>query len=360
MIFNSAGKLIMKYFKINGKVLEPVNTFCYLGFELKASGIVKHAMNTLYDKANKAMRPLLTSIARFNIPVKTSIKLFNAFISPIMLYNAENWTTLTDKKIQNFSNTSIFTNISDTKADILHRKFLKYILGVSKSCPNLAVYGETGEIPLSLKGFRLLINFWHRVTNLSDNTLAKKALLENITLRTNWITTVEKLLGYFRLTDFIDNPLLFKRKAISVIQMKFSDFWKKTIDEETSNRLQFYKSVKNEFKMEEYLTMPIFEYRKVITKLRCSDHPLEVEKGRHLNIPRENRICKLCPLGEIETEDHFLTRCPFFDRLKLKYELAHTEEIKDFVCNTDHNQLGQYLTEAFDIRKKRIEVLQQR
>lgn len=360
MIFNPAGKFIMKYFKINDKVLEPVNTFCYLGFDLKASGIVKHAMNTLYDKANKAMRALLTSIARFNIPVRTSIKLFNTFISPIMLYNTENWITLTDKKIQNFCTTSFFKNISDTKADILHRKFLKYILGVSKSCPNLAVYGETGEIPLSLKGFRLLINYWHRVTNLPDTTLAKKALLENITLRTNWIKTVEKLLGCFRLTDRIDNTLLFKRNTTSSIQLKFSEFWHKTIDEETSNRLTFYKSIKSEFKVEEYLKTPIFQHRKAITKIRCSDHPLEVEKGRHLNIPRENRICKICPLREMETEHHFLIRCPFFDRLKIKHGLPHTEQIKNFVNNTEHNKLGQYLTEAFDMRKKQIEVLQQR
>ena len=194
---------------------------------------------------------------------------------------------------------SINPDTYDTKADILHRKFLKYILGVSKSCPNLAVYGETGEVPLSLKGFRLLINFWHRVTNLPDNTLAKKALLENISLRTNLIKTVEKLLGYFSLTDAIDNPLLLKRRASSSTKLKFTDFWHKTIADEASNRLQFYKVIKNEFKFEEYLTIPIFESRKVITKIRCSDHPLEVEKGRHRNVPRESRICKLCPLGEV-------------------------------------------------------------
>ena len=34
--------------------------------------------------------------------------------------------------------------------DALRRHFYKYILGTSKSCPNMAVYGETGEIPLSL------------------------------------------------------------------------------------------------------------------------------------------------------------------------------------------------------------------
>ena len=98
MIFNSAGKFIKNFFKVNGNPLEPVQTFCYLGFDLKASGTVKHAMNTLYDKANKAMHPLLNSIVRFNIPVKTSLNLFHAFISPIILYNTENWATLTNKK----------------------------------------------------------------------------------------------------------------------------------------------------------------------------------------------------------------------------------------------------------------------
>ena len=57
MIFNPSGKMIQRYFSVNGQPLEPVQTFCYLGFDVKASGTVKHAMNTLYDKANKAMRP---------------------------------------------------------------------------------------------------------------------------------------------------------------------------------------------------------------------------------------------------------------------------------------------------------------
>ena len=338
MIFNSAGKYIKKAFNINGNILESVHTFCYLGFDLNASGTVKHAINILYDKANKAMRPLMNSIARFNIPVKTSLNLFHAFISPIILYNAENWGILTEKKLENFP-TTIFTGISDSKADILHRKFLKYILGVSKSCPNLAIYGETGELPLSLKGFRLLIIYWLRLTNQPDNNLAKKALLENITLRTNWIKTVEKLLGYFSLTDAIGNPLLFNKRAVSSIQVKFTDFWNKTKQEETSNRLQFYKAIKNDLKFEEYLTIPTFESRKVITKIRCSDHQLQVEKGRHHNVPRENRICKLCPLDEMETEDHFLMRCTFFDRLKLKHYIPLVNDSKTFMNNIDYNHL---------------------
>ena len=40
MVFNKSGRLIKKYFEVNGKMLEPVQTFCYLGFDIKDSGTV--------------------------------------------------------------------------------------------------------------------------------------------------------------------------------------------------------------------------------------------------------------------------------------------------------------------------------
>ena len=167
LIFNQAGRFIKTCFKLNQNTLEPMQTFCYLGFDLKASGTVKHAMNNLYDKASKAMHPLMGVIASFNLPVRTSIRLFHAYISPILLYSVENWATLTDKELQNITSETLFTN-TDRKIDILHRKMLKYILGTSKSCQNIMIYGETSEIPLSIKGYRLMVNYWHRVTNLPD------------------------------------------------------------------------------------------------------------------------------------------------------------------------------------------------
>ena len=42
MIFNKSGRMIKGYFQIDGKPLEPVRTFCCLGFDAKSSGTVKH------------------------------------------------------------------------------------------------------------------------------------------------------------------------------------------------------------------------------------------------------------------------------------------------------------------------------
>ena len=151
-----------------------------------------------------------------------------------------------------------------------------------------------------MKAFRLMLNFWHRVTNLSDSTFVKKALLENISLRTNWIKTVEKLLGDLSLTGNIDETHKFKEKTKKAMGERFSEYWSRTVNEDTA-RLLFYKSLKEQQGFETYLNIPNFENRKSIARLRCSNHSLHIEQGRHRNTPRESRLCKLCPSKAVET-----------------------------------------------------------
>ena len=149
LVFNYTGRLIKQSFTIGRTSLEPVQSFCYLGFAVKASGTVKHAIKTLYDKANKAMKPLFNAMARFNIPVKTAIRLFHTYISPISLYNAENFLLLTEKQLGSVTEETLIND--NCEINKIHKKFLKYLVGVGRSTPNIAAMGDTGEIPLSFK-----------------------------------------------------------------------------------------------------------------------------------------------------------------------------------------------------------------
>ena len=301
------------------------------------------------------MRSLMRAISRFNIPIRTSLKLFHTYISPIMLYTTENWMALSQRKLQNFTQDSIFLGTNNEKTDVLQRHFLKYILGTSKSCPNMAVYGETGEIPLSLKAYRLMLNYWYRLTKLPDNTLVKSALLENIHLRTNWIMTIEKLTNLFNLTELPGNLAQFKTKAEKNIRNKFILFWGKYTKNENAARMRFYNVIKTQFCFENYLDVPNFSQRRIIAKFRCSDHTLEIEKGRHNKIPREERLCKVCDCEEIETEEHFLIKCKFYDNLKSKYGIIQYEHSVNFLYETNLESLGRYLIDAFATRKAAYE-----
>ena len=346
MVFNKTGRLTKHNFNIKGEKLEHVQTFCYLGYEINSSGTNNHTINTLHDKVGKAMRPILRAIARFNIPTKISIKLFNSYVAPIMLYNVENWGEMTEKKIRNFSLNTLLTETKDAKANILHRKFLKYVLGVTKSCPNVAVMGETGKIPLILKGYRLMLQYWHRINNLPDETFVKKALLENIDIRSNWIATIEKLISCFNLSDSTQNASKLRCDAKRSIYSAYLDHWKNNIN---IHRLEFYCKYKSKFEFEQYLNISRFAKRKNIAKLRCSDHELEIEKGRHKKLPREARTCKVCHDDTVENEEHFLYECKFYEDIRTKTHFNPTVDTLFESDNLDH--LGDYIILALEKRR---------
>ena len=58
--------------------------------------------------------------------------------------------------------------------------------------------------------------------------------------------------------------------------------------------------------------------RILLSQFRISAHDLEIEKGRHRNIPRSERKCKLCNLNVVENEYHFLLVCHFYRNILKK------------------------------------------
>ena len=307
-------------------------------------------MNILNDKAKKAMHPLMGAIAKFDLPGRLGIRLFHTYISPIILYGVENWSILSDMDIEKFENLSPFNKTEKTKTDVAHRKLLKYVLGVSKTCHNLAVCRETGEIPLSLKGHRLMLNYWKRLTSLPDRSLAKKALIENANIRTNWIVTIEKLLRCYKLTHVPEKK--FKNTSKLLIPSYFVTHWKNKLLNEDISRLNTYKLINDDFSPPKHLDLP-YQLRKVISRTRCSNHPLEIEKGRHKNpiIPRQERFCKLCYDQVVEDEDHFILRCITYSHLRDHYQI-NQDNVQDVLNMEDQHRLAKFLLSAYELRER--------
>ena len=193
----------------------------------------------------------------------------------------------------------------------------------------------------------MLVQYWHRVTNLPNESLAKKALMDNIDLKTNWIRTVEKLMNVFNLSESINNPNKLRYEAKKSIRSSFSEYWKTTIN--TNGRLEFYNKYKNSFEFEEYLRIASFDKRKAITKIRCSDHDLEIQRGRHNGNNRAVRMCKLCKNNAIDNEEHFLFECSFYQEIRGITDFCSTKQSLFSLDNSD--RLGQYIMLAFCKRR---------
>ena len=104
----------------------------------------------------------------------------------------------------------------------------------------MAIHGDTGEVPLSIKGYKLVLDFWNRLNTLPETNLAKKALRENVNILTNWIMTIEKLLHTFNLTEITDNNQKFKLALKTNTKNYYKSLWETKIKIEDLTR--FYTS----------------------------------------------------------------------------------------------------------------------
>ena len=59
------------------------------------------------------------------------------------------------------------------------------------------------------------------------------------------------------------------------------------------------------------------EKRQCMSKLRCSNHSLAIEVGRHIKLQINERLCPKC--NEIEDEIHFISRSALFDTVRKKF-----------------------------------------
>ena len=79
------------------------------------------------------------------------------------------------------------------------------------------------------------------------------------------------------------------------------------VETKTGNKLRTNRKYKHLFQMEDYLSnFKEKRNRFMFTRLRCSAHHLQIERGRY-NVPKtpvEKRLCKYCNLNEIEGEYH--------------------------------------------------------
>ena len=378
VIFNSSGRILSGYtFQYRGNLLQVVKSYCYLGVDFFCSGTFRTGRINIMEKARKAMSPLLSIIPDFQISCGKSLDLFHSFIRPIALYNSENMTYLTLHQIQAIeeNKTTLWEYMKKSEVNILHQKFLKYILGVKRNCGNMATLGELGEFPLQIHGYLSLLTFWHRITLMNADTLVKKTL--NIVTAdgpnsSEWLATVKFLLKSFDMERYFLNPsdistAKFKSLCLSKFKDSFEHHWKEVITRETSsggksNKLKFYSSLKSSFERESYLdNVNNFFIRKNITKFRCSDHTLEIESGRHKNIKVDERTCKVCKT-EIEDERHFLFACPLYVELRSRYLNSNQEtDIINLLKCPDKGvafRIGNFIMKAMKLRKDTIYSLQ--
>ena len=91
----------------------------------------------------------------------------------------------------------------------------------------------------------------------------------------------ERQISYDELLNNVEILKYAHKRIKGRLRAYYEKIWKDTLFK--TNKSLVYRKHKTEFKMESYLTQVTnTSHRRALTKLRLSDHKLEVESGRHI------------------------------------------------------------------------------
>ena len=274
---------------------------------------MKDCIDNLLDRGRKAMFTILTKAREQNLAPDIQIDLFHKLVLPIISYGSELWAYEDLEKVDKF-----------------HLKFLRYVLRLNTGIPIPMIYGETGEIPVSIILKSRMIGYMCKLLNPNTNTLSQQVLgllskMHNDGYyTTKWFYKVISLLTEMDYVDILQNMNYVPPKILSQVYKTkakevFVTNWRNRMSNLT--KCDMYQLYKVDFEREKYLRVLQPNLAISLCKYRTSNHKLEVEKLRYVrpHIPRMDRKCTKCNLNETGNEIHHLLVCPIFEELRNRF-----------------------------------------
>ena len=249
----------------------------------------------------------------------------------------------------------------------IHTKYCKTVLGLKKTACNISTLSELGRLPIASFIKTQVMMYFVRINTNNINPLIKESLNVNKSLHDEgfytWYTLALNAFQEFDLDaeDFSNMDkcfhkikVPFKKEFKKVVHNNYIQKTKDKLSKLTDNsQLYLYNKIKHDIVLEEYLIKEKnFKNRQLIAEFRTSDHCLQIETGRYINIPHQQRLCTTCNI--LEDEYHFFlnchlnqqprnllintieNKCPSFTNMspmnRLDYILNPTSDLLSVVC----------------------------
>ena len=324
MQFNGNGHKCKDKFYLDNVLLENVQSYKYLGVLVCASGSFSLARHQILSKTKKVLFKLKGCLRNADMKPSLGLKLFDQLIKPICTYGSEIWCSDIVPKTNKRKEWFIEEIFYEQPIEHANVSFCKFLLGVNKKSGNMACRSELGRSPIATSILCMIAKFYDHLKS-SNHVLIKQALSESTKLYS------EKKQSWVSFFKIIEKELNFsisranKKSLKNHLKKRYTNYWKSTFYNQYIGKREgkfcTYTSLKNQFMYEPYLDqVKNFYDRRALTKLRISNHNLEIEQGRYKKppIPRDLRFCQFCNGNHNEKvigdEIHFLLKCPKFNK----------------------------------------------
>jgi hypothetical protein len=311
----------------NQAPIEIVGSYKNLGLNVTSKGkFSKGCASQLAVSATKAQHGLFSKCTVLNVTSPpTMLHMFDALVRPILCYGCEVWGVDFGMQVRQYLEPGAGAAVpfKTDEHEAVQKYFIKRVLEVCPSTPDMVIYGEVARLPLAFFRLHMIIKYWNRLCTTGNERLLKKSFLENVTLalrqKPSWCLSLQTMLAPF---GFVlrNDPQPFETDFVAKLKTGFIDNFLATLNTTTKLKFETYNNIRSgNFLIQPYLQGRNRLVRKCLARFRTGSHWLEIQRGRFTRTDRENRLCKKCNLGVIEDEAHMVFVCPMYAKLRVKY-----------------------------------------
>ena len=358
MVYRNGG-IIKKTetFYFDDKQLESVSYYKYLGILMSTRLSWSPAQRYLASQAERACYALNDVLYNCDFSFKIGMKLFDACVLPILTYGGE-----------------LFAQNVHNCLETVKLKYFKKLLGVGRNSNDAAVRGECGQYKVYVTCVLKTIKYWFKLLSQEEGTLLNSCYNMLFTScengKVNWASSVKQILSRYGFFDvWVNQGTQNVRQFLYNFEVRIKDCerqnWKADITR--APKLYYYCMFKTKYETELYLFTNLpRKVKKQYAKFRLSNHNLEVERGRHTGLQREDRLCSFCGiktnLNAVECEFHMLLECTLYQDLRsdspnVLFDRTLFNFVKIMSCkdNENINNVAWFIWKCFSKRKSTLD-----
>lgn len=286
--------------------IEQVASYKYLGITLDEMLSFALSYMELGASSSCALGSLINKCKTHkNMGLKTFDRLVEGGVFSIIDYGAE---------VTGFD--------SHRALDDVYNRASRYFIGLNKFCPLPCLSLEMGWLPNRRRRNLCVLRYYNQIHKMEDSRLPKKIYLATKNNNGSWANRVQTLLNEILLGHYWDTDSGIPMDIIKMmIREKSKEELFAAIDERPKLRTypEFVVGLQPSSHIRCHLPR---QYRSVISQLRCGILHLRIETGRFVHEKVQERICLLCDLGCVESEQHFVFECPFYSCERTEFMTA--------------------------------------
>ena len=330
--------------------IEVLDSFRYLGVDLHSTQQFAAAAADRAAAAQRAAYALQNRChdLRLHDPALV-LHLFDALVRPVMLYGVETWGP------------GALCGPGMEACEVVHRQFLRRLLGVRAGTPSAAVLGEVGRFPMAHTAAMLLCRYWNRLVAMPDSRLTKQAFLESVSLASGsgshirsacWVSQVVSFLHFT--SPIVDGmPQHIDPDAASAwLQRRHFE----EVNSDDGRKVREWRQIHGAVSFGNYDPAVYLQAvtsranRTRLAQFRTGSHWLGVESGRWQGLQREQRRCKRCDGGSIDDAAHMIWGCPALTDQRLQHlELfSGSEHTVEAFMQQEPTELALFLRHCHD------------